>query len=385
MPPSPLTGHTLPHVNCPLCDATKLETLKPAQLGELRFTQASTIWFAEHRADISPKTQADYTQYLRPLQQFFGEMVLRQIHIGHFQQYQKWRHEAWTDATGRTRSAGPSAINHELNTVAQILDRAGLWTEIKRFYKALPQPRSRVGKALKDEAEERQLFDVAATNPRWKVAYWAGLLTANTGAGPNEIRHLRLQDLSLRSTPPYIQIREGLKNDYRQRTLPLNRSALWAVNQLLKRAQRIGCCEPEHYLLPHRARTRGEGWDFNQPIGSWKKAWQSLRIAAGMPTLRMYDLRHHALTKIYEQPEVSEQVATEIAGHEGTKMRAHYSHIRLSMKQKALDAIEVRPGPAQMELRFIPEPVQSAAEIPVEKMGPARVVELTYKASAGKR
>jgi integrase len=375
---SVLPGHSPGHVNCPGCEANRRKVAPPEEFALLLFPEAARIWLDEHRSEIAPKTLEGYEYYLRSLTKFFAELPLKDIHIGHLESYQEFRRTPWVDDDGREWKAGASCINHELNTLKQILGRAELWSALAPRYRQLPQPKSRVGQALQDTEAEQRLFDAAASNPRWKLAYWASLLTANTGAGPNEIRHLRLCDLNLDSKPPFICIRMGLKNEYRERVLPLNDSALWAVRQILKRAKRIGACEPEHFLMPHRARQGGDGWGFTRPIGSWKKAWWGLRKAAGMPTLRMYDLRHHALTKLYEQADVAEQVSVEIAGHEDTKMKMTYGHARLKVKHKALRAIEVKPGaPHQSETPF--GPAEAGPETPqtpeqnLPKMPPQRV------------
>ena len=54
--------------------------------------------------------------------------------------------------------------------------------------------------------------------------------------------------------------------------------------------------------------------------------------------LRFNDLRHHAVTELAES-QASDQTIMAIAGHVSTKMLAHYSHIRIEAKRKALDAL----------------------------------------------
>jgi hypothetical protein len=54
--------------------------------------------------------------------------------------------------------------------------------------------------------------------------------------------------------------------------------------------------------------------------------------------LRFHDLRHHAITELAES-QASEQTIMSIAGHVSRKMLAHYSHIRLDAKRRALDAL----------------------------------------------
>jgi hypothetical protein len=85
---------------------------------------------------------------------------------------------------------------------------------------------------------------------------------------------------------------------------------------------------------------------------SWKTAWRSLRIRAGLPALRMYDLRHHAVTRLLEDPEVSEQTIQEIAGHVSKRIKDRYSHIRMARKREALLAAETKAPPPQFDLLF---------------------------------
>jgi integrase len=269
---------------------------------------------------------------IRALTPFFSALTLQQIHVGHVEQYQAQR----SVGEGGLRAAGPSLVNHELNTLSQILTRANLWAPLAPHYKPLRLPRPKVGCALAAGDEER-LFRKAASNPRWKVAYCCSLITANTTAGPSEIRHLRMRDVDL--DPPEIRITEGVKNEYRRRTIPLNGPAAWALRELLKRAQEIGAIAPEHYLLPHRAPTGRKGFDPTRPISSWRGSWEKLRVAAGLPTLRMYDLRHHAITRLLEDEDVSERTVIDLAGHVSRQMLERYSHIRMRAKKEAVDAL----------------------------------------------
>ncbi len=59
--------------------------------------------------------------------------------------------------------------------------------------------------------------------------------------------------------------------------------------------------------------------------------------------LRFHDLKHHAITELAES-QASDQTIMAIAGHVSPKMLAHYSHVRLEAKRRALDALATRPG-----------------------------------------
>lgn len=331
-------GHAPGHVNCPACEEARWRMIDPGSLAELKFSEAAPIWYEAHAQHIDAGTRRDYRNCIAALLHFFRELPLASIHAGHFEQYQKLRAAG---AGGFARAAGASRVNHELNTLSQILARAGLWPRIAPHYKPLKLPRPKVGCALSPEEEER-LFRKAASNPRWKVAYCCSLITANTTAGPNEIRHLRLRDIEM--NPPAIHIVEGAKNDYRRRDLPLNEAAAWAVGELMKLAKEKGATALDHYLLPHRAPNGQLGFDATRPISSWRGSWERLRQAAELPQLRMYDLRHHVITKLLEDENVSERTVIELAGHVSRAMLQRYSHIRMRAKKEAVDAL-TKKGP----------------------------------------
>lgn len=344
--PAPVAqiAHTSGHVNCPACDVVRRRMIEPREFAELPFREAAAQWLAIHSRSIGEGSIRDYRDCIRRLTEFFSALTLREIHIGHFEQYQRNRQEG----TGGLRKAGASRVNHELNTLSQILARANLWAAIMPHYKPLRLPRSRVGRAL-TEAEEKNLFAVAASRPRWKVAYLCALITGNTTCNARELRMLRLQDVDLTPQPPsapfgLVHVVDGSKNDYRFRPIPLNRTAHLAFRKLIERAQELGAVRPEHFLLPHRAdhytgKRRGE-FDPSRPMYAWRKAWDALRAAAGLPNLRYHDLRHHVITKLLENGNVSERTVIEMAGHVSKAMLNRYSHIRLRAKLEAVLALE---------------------------------------------
>jgi hypothetical protein len=58
--------------------------------------------------------------------------------------------------------------------------------------------------------------------------------------------------------------------------------------------------------------------------------------AAELPGLRMYDLRHHCITELLEDPRNSEETVQAIAGHVSRRMMQRYSHIRSAAKRSAV-------------------------------------------------
>ena len=82
--------------------------------------------------------------------------------------------------------------------------------------------------------------------------------------------------------------------------------------------------------------------------GGWRTAWRKLTEEAGLQGLRPHDLRHHAITKLAESSETSEQTIMAIAGHVSREMLEHYSHIRQEAKRKAVESLDSRTITSQL-------------------------------------
>jgi hypothetical protein len=148
-------------------------------------------------------------------------------------------------------------------------------------------------------------------------------------------------------------VREGAKNLYRQRTIPLNAAACESMEYILKRWAEIGGSSPEHYILPHRPRGKQAPhwrkkipWILSEPTTAMYSAFRSIRNAAGLPHMRIYDCRVQAITKLLSSPQVSPQASREIAGHISQEMQNRYSIQTFSTKKAALDTLDTPPtGP----------------------------------------
>jgi integrase len=92
-------------------------------------------------------------------------------------------------------------------------------------------------------------------------------------------------------------------------------------------------------LLARRPQRHRSGIDLNRPIGSWKKAWRDIRKTACL-NYRWHDCRHTFISRLAENPAVSEQTIMTLAGHVSKAMLGRYSHIRSQAKQAAITALE---------------------------------------------
>ena len=295
-------------------------------------SEALTFWL-DSRKTIAPGTRRDYQECIKHLVKFFGQLPLRDIHIGHIQSYQEFR----------KLTNGPMRINREVGVLGSVLAQAGLWTELKPVYHRLLQPKSKRGIALEPE-EEATLWKIAASNPRWQLVYWCSVLARNTCMGTKEIRMLRLKAIDQQEFQ-WVRVEEGLKNKYRERTIRCNPDAGWALRNLIERAARLGDVDPEHYLLPHRARKGKRGGDPTKPQESFLFSWRKLRteLAKKYPhlaRLRFYDNRHTACTRLLENPSVPYNAVEHMMGHElNSKTKRIYDHVRNTTLHAASEAL----------------------------------------------
>lgn len=305
------------------------KAVTPAQFRMLSFDDAAQHWLEIKKLHTrKPRTMEMYEWYIRNLSKVFGGLLLSQIHIGHVLEYQQQRRQG----------AGPSCVNHEINTLSQILKYADLWDLIQKHYRPLPLPNWTPPKVLTAEEEER-FFRVVAERPDWSVAYWAVSLTNNTSAMGIELRHLQLRHVKLDQDPPTIHIPDGkVKNEFRARVVPLNDVAAKQARRIVARAGKLGAWRPEHYIFSFRVKSGI--YDVTRPASPYfiRSAFRSMRRVTGLDWLQPRNFRNQVITKLFESGTPDETIIS-IAGHQSIRMSRYYSRIRISAKAEALRAI----------------------------------------------
>jgi integrase len=320
---------------------------------------AAPQWLASHQQFIRPNTLRNYRNCVRLLTLALGDVLLKDIRIEHIRSYQ----------AERARTAGPNLVNGEVIVLQQILKQAGEWTRLREFYKPQRVSPRGAGHSLTEE-EEARLRDVAFSRPKWRLAAHCMSLMLSTTMGFGELRQLRRRDVDLKRQS--ILVREGAKNFHRNRTIPLNSSAIDSMAWILDRWKKLGGNSEEHYILPHRPRVPQSHWLLDEPMGSISTAFTQIRIASGLRHFRLYDCRVQAITKLLSNPMVSPQVCREIAGHVSQVMTDRYSIQRFDTKKAALDALE---DPSARPPEPVPPPTPAAA-ISNDPMQPAIQAEI---------
>ena len=306
---------------------------------KLPFVEAANRYVADRLAHLAPRSIVTERERLKPLRAFFATLKLTRISADSLREY--IAHRKQQGAANRT-------LNMELGILRRILKRAKRWYLLAEDVNPLPE-RQNVGRALQ-HGEKLKLLKTAASRPEWQLARLAASLALNTTMRACEIRGLQWRDVDFMERT--LTVRRS-KTEAGERVLPLNSDAWAAIAELRERSKLLFASEPNPswYLFPH-----GEGQgpvgkpktrpgpavsvkpDPTKPMSTWRTAWRKLTKEAGLAGLRFHDLRHHAITELAESS-ASDQVIMAIAGHVSPKMLAHYSHVRLEAKRKALDAL----------------------------------------------
>jgi len=309
----------------------------------LTFSEAAKRWLETRKPFLGPATLASYTYYIGNLNRFFGERPLVSISGDLIREYQIMRKQTLY----RGRPLSSSLINHETNTLSQVLNRAvvptqygktTLWREVSEGFQSLPDDECRKLKVMTLE-QERALFRAAQSNPAWAIAYCAALLTVNTTASGVELRKLKLRHVHLDANPPFFEIPpEAAKCNSRVRVIPMNAVAQQVMKWLTSRAKELGAHAPDHYLFPFRLAPNT--YDVTRPASKFfiRSSFEGMRAAADLNWVTPHALRHQAITKLLEAGN-SDQTVMAIAGHVSKKMLAHYSHIRIAAKLGAVNAL----------------------------------------------
>jgi integrase len=314
-------------------------------LAGMLFPRAAEAWLTSRGPYISAKTYHEYEINIRTLARFFGELRLEEITADHIRAYQLARSQERRQRGAHDQTAGlcgPFSINHETSVLQQMLKRIGRWEAIAPQFEPLPLPKESSGRVL-SARERADLFTASRGDRNLEAAFLFAMLSVNTSAGPKEVMTLRLKDVDLDNAVISIQS-EGAKNPHRMRTIPLNPEALSAAKMAVARARSLGAVSPEHYLFPFRVNRKL--FDPTRRQTTFKTAWKRICEKAGIVgRLRMYDLRHTAITVMLEHPNVSEEAVEAVAGHVSRAIKKVYSHVRLASKRTAVSALDGSTAP----------------------------------------
>ncbi len=276
------------------------------------------------------------------LERLLGGLLVADLSEDRIKEYQTVRLEE--GASGRT-------IDMEVVTLARGIGkpRSALWPSVKTL-----DMKKSSGTLI--EPEQRRALRQAARENRSPVIA-PSIEIALCGLRPKEIRLLRWRDIDMMGRT--LVVPESKTAAGENRIVGLTPEAIAALQMYLPRYLKwFKECRPEWYVFPRMRSSRGV--DPEQPIGSFRKAWESIRKKAGV-TARFYDWRHTTITELLEAG-VPEQVVENTVGHVDPQVKKRYSHVR---KQAALDAAK-RLQAHRDSIEVVQEVVQGGENLPVQ-------------------
>jgi integrase len=302
------------------------------------FKLAAEQWLATKR-NLSRFTGLHYRQYVASLSAEFADRLICDIRLDDIAKLQQKR---------QAQGQGNRSVNAEIQVLRQILKHFGLWAALQGRLRFLREPHD-TGRALSHQDEASLLQ--AAGQSRSPALLSRLTLALDTGLRANEMRQLRHQDLNLAWSNGAIEqgwltVSRSKTEAGTGRTIPLSRRACAVLTLWLSRFPEALA---DGYLFPrHKVGFAGDKRkpflyevDFSRPGVEWRSAWTATCLAAGV-RYRWHDLRHTFVSRLAENPAVSEQTIMALAGHVSRSMLARYSHIRSQAKQAAIDALEAR-------------------------------------------
>lgn len=175
---------------------------------------------------------------------------------------------------------------------------------------------------LNDEELDR-LLHVLRTDECRNVCMIA-LFLLSTGCRLNEVLSAKWIDVDLEKG--VFTVRASNSKSKRLRAVPLNSSALEILRQL---------DTSQEYLFMNRLT--------GKPYVNITKVWVRLRKQAGLPHLRLHDLRHQFASFLVNDGRTLYEVQ-QILGHSDPKVTMRYAHLSTKALQEAANSAAVKIG-----------------------------------------
>lgn len=300
------------------------------------FSVAAREWLAT-KAGLAAKSVERFEHHIQTLSKEFGGRLVCDISVEDIAALQRKR--IAEGKAGRT-------VNYEIGVLRQILRARGLWGPLSDRVKSLRESHDAGRSICRDDEAALMSAILECRSPAMLPLF---VLSVDTGLRASEVRSLRRRDVGLQWRDGVIVsgrlvVPKSKTDAGTGRVVPLTRRVCAALTLWLCRFADAG---PDSYLFPqHRVGLGGNKRDpmmwgvrLGQPIGEWKKTWERVRIAAGLD-YRWHDLRHTFVTRLAENPKVSEETIRSLAGHVSRRMLERYSHIRTRAKEEAIRGLE---------------------------------------------
>jgi len=234
-----------------------------------------------------------------------------------------------------------ATANHHIKLIRRMLNLAVEWQIIE------VNPASRIHMFAEDNKVERYmddeelggLLEVLRTDHRRSVCLIA-LMLLSTGARLNEVLSATWDQID--EEKRVWRIPASNSKSKRMRAVPLNDSAMEVIGQLDTKGKFA-------FLFINRKREK--------PYVNIAKVWDELRKKAGLPHLRIHDLRHQFASFLVNDGN-SLYTVQQILGHSDPSVTQRYAHLSTKALQKAASSASATMRGA---VKMMPEPEEKKA------------------------
>ncbi len=173
---------------------------------------------------------------------------------------------------------------------------------------------------IPDDAQLQKLLQVLQTDENREISLLVQFLLM-TGARRSEAINMKFTDISIEQklwTVPHQSSKSK-----RTRFIPLNESALEVLAQIERKPGAV-------YVFANP--------ETGKPFVSVFKPWDRIRTQAGLPTLRMHDLRH-AYASMCVNNGCTIYEVSQLLGHADTRVTQRYAHLSTSTMLNAANSV----------------------------------------------
>jgi integrase len=216
----------------------------------------------------------------------------------------------------RLKSVAPATIVRELNTISHAIEIGsrewGFWLPRNpvKLVRRPPVPR---GRTRRFKEGEEELLLSACDRGRTPLLKPLIVLAIETGMRRGELLDLRWEHVDLKLRVAHLPLTKNGDS----RDVPLSRRAIHILQSLKSEGQR------SERVFPVTG-------------NSVRLAFEHLRVRAGMPDFHFHDLRHEAISRLFEKGLNIAEVSA-ISGHRELKMLQRYTHLRAADLVARLD------------------------------------------------
>ena len=273
------------------------------------------VWWSRTSTDIKPATRKGYRFMLdRKLLPAFGGKPLDGIDRAGIL--------AWYERYSRT---SPGSANYALELLSSILKYAVRMEVIPSNPASRIQrnPKGRKTRFLSDEERKRLLAEIDYVPQQHRIKALTVKMLLFTGCRSGEIRSLKWEEVENDA----LQLQDSKVGP---RKVWLNNEARAIIDEA--KARQEGSARSE-YVFPHPK-------DAKTCLGDrgFFAFWKKLRERAGIPDVRIHDLRHSFASEAVRRG-IPLPVVSKLLGHSNIAMTMRYAHVSNSVVEDAVERV----------------------------------------------